>query len=344
MSFNEIIGQQEVKKLLKNTLIKQRIASAYLFVGPSGIGKATAAFNFAKAMNCSLHKADSCPKVHSEEICSSCKKIDAFSHPDVTVLFPVPKKFREENRRNELQQANKIHSYRKTEIITIDDVRDIAEILLMKPFEAKRRVIIIIDGETMNTEAQNAFLKILEEPPLDTTIILTSSQPERLFLTILSRCQKISFRRLTEEEIKGFILGKGNYSNEDIELVSHLSNGSLSRAVELLDENRKIEREILKMILIKNDYEKLKETFDKEKLVRFIDFLIPFLRDVRIVETGQKLLCVDIEGFTHSIHKRYSNGELNETFELLRNSLTNISRNINPELISNVVFDRLKGD
>ena len=342
MSFNEIIGQKEVKELLEKSLKKGRIASAYLFCGPEGLGKTTTSFNFAKAMNCQIHKTDSCSSDTTAKKCPSCRKIDLFSHPDVKILFPVTKKVREENSRNELLQQGKIHIYQKTEIISIDDLRDVQEMLLMKPFDANKRVVIIIDAEAMTEEAQNAFLKILEEPPRDTTIILTSSQPERLFSTIRSRCQKITFKRLSREEIKAFLLKKGKLTDEEINLICLLSNGSIKIAMDFLNEDRREERELLKTIVIKKDYEKLSETFNKESLEKFINFLLPLFRDINIVMTGDKLLNPDIENYVRSVHKKYSMDELINTVELLGNSLINISRRINPELISNVVYDRLK--
>lgn len=342
MSFNEIIGQKEVKKLLEKSLKKGRIASSYLFCGPEGVGKTITSFNFAKAMNCRIHKTDSCPNDTSAKKCPSCRKIDLFSHPDVKILFPVPKKIREENSRNELLKEGKIHIYQKTEVISIDDVRDVEEMLLMKPFDINKRVVIIIDAEAMTEEAQNAFLKVLEEPPRDTTIILTSSQPERLFSTIRSRCQKITFKRLSREEIKGYLLKKEKLTDEEIDLICLLSNGSIENVMEFLDEDRIVERELLKTIVIKKDYEKLSETFNKESLEKFISFLLPLFRDINIVMTGDNLLNPDIENYVRSVHKKYSMDELINTVELLGNSLINISRNINPELISNVVYDRLK--
>lgn len=342
MSFNEIIGQKEVKAILKKSLKKERIASAYLFSGPNGVGKTITSLNFAKAMNCKKHRTDSCSSGVSNTKCPSCRKIDAFSHPDIKIIFPVPKKIREENGRNELLQKGEIHMYQKSDVISIDDIRDIGKSLLMKPFEAKRRVVIVVDADTMTQEAQNSFLKVLEEPPQDTTIILTSSQPEKLFSTIVSRCQRINFKRLGREEVKGYLLEKGGLADEEADLICFLSNGSIKNANAFLYEDGKEERELLKNIVIKRDYEKLSETYSKDALKKFINFFLLLVRDIHIAGTGEKLLNADIEDYIYSVHNQYSVKELKETVELLRNSLINISRNVNPELISNVIFNRLK--
>ncbi|MCK4233250.1 DNA polymerase III subunit delta' [candidate division WOR-3 bacterium] len=342
MSFNEIIGQTEVKALLKKSLKKNRIASAYLFVGPEGVGKTMTSLNFTKAMNCKIHRTDSCRGDDPDNVCPSCRKIDAFSHPDVVILFPVPKKIREEKRRNELLQEGKIHMYQKTEVIAIGDIRDVEETLLMKPFEAQRRVIIIIDAETMNQQAQNAFLKILEEPPMDTTIILTSSQPERLFLTIRSRCQRINFKRLSREEVREFLIQNGKLSDEDLKLACLLSNGSIKNASKFFNEEGRGEREILKELISDMNYEILSETFDKESLEKFINFLIPLFRDFLSAEFGNEVFNIDIQNYIRSVYKRYSIDGIRKTIDFLGESLINITRNVNPELISNVVYDNLK--
>ena len=107
MSFHDVIGQAEAKKLLERSLRKERIASAYLFYGPEGIGKTITALNFARALNCKNHEIDSCSSLEDSERCSSCKKIDSSSHPDIMVVFPAPKKAREGRGRNDLLKEGK---------------------------------------------------------------------------------------------------------------------------------------------------------------------------------------------------------------------------------------------
>ncbi len=342
MSFHDVIGQAEAKKLLERSLRKERIASAYLFYGPEGIGKTITALNFARALNCKNHEIDSCSSLEDSERCSSCKKIDSSSHPDIMVVFPAPKKAREGRGRNDLLKEGKTHEYQKTEIITIGDIRTIEESLLMKPFEAKKRVVIIVDAETMRAETQNALLKVLEEPPRDTTIILTSSEPERLFSTIRSRCQQIQFKRLSEQEMFDYLKSNYNLADEEIRLICMLSRGSIKRVNELVGKEKREERESFKSLVTNKDYEKLLEISNKEALDHFIQFLVLLLRDIYVVEEKGKLLNLDSESYIRSVRKKYSNEELQEIIELLGDSIINIKRNVNPQLIANVVYDKLK--
>lgn len=342
MSFENIIGQKEVKSLLKKSLSKNRIASAYLFSGPEGVGKTITSFNFARALNCKNHDIDSCDMYSEESKCSSCKKLDAFSHPDILVIMPAPRKIRKANTRRDILIEGNFHKYHKTDIISVDDIRYIEDMVYLKPFEAKKRVIIVIDAERMKVQAQNAFLKVLEEPPEDTTIILTSSHPEGLFSTIRSRCQRIGFNRLSRSEMVEYIENNEGIKSEEADLLYLLSGGSIKKLKEILDKDRKSRRAIFRQIVKEKDYDKLKETYDKEKLEEFIGFLLPLFRDIYVFGKDVKLINSDIRAYIKSVRGSYSDSELEETVEILSKSLINIRRYIDPALISNVVFNRIK--
>jgi DNA polymerase-3 subunit delta' len=167
MALKDVIGHEKALHILFRTIQKNRIPSAYLFAGESGIGKRFAALNLTKALNCEESAVDAC------DACPSCHKIENGIHPDILLILP---------------ENNKIR---------IDEIRSIDQFLSLKAFEGRKKVIIVDDAETMNQYAANAFLKTLEEPPEDSLIILISSNPERLPNTIRSRCQKIHFAPLS---------------------------------------------------------------------------------------------------------------------------------------------------
>ncbi len=342
MSFKELYGQTEVKKLLVRSLQKKRIASAYLFFGPEGVGKAMTSIIYSKAMNCRLHEADACPAAAESEQCPSCKKIEKFSHPDIAVILPAPKKIREEKGQMDVLRKGDLHAYRGTEIIAIGDIRAIESALLLKPFEARRRVVIVLDAESMNQEAQNAFLKLLEEPPADTTIILTSSKPERLFPTIRSRCQKIPFRRLEKKTMERYIKERFEINQREMELVCLLSNGSIGKAQSLLDDERKEERELLKALVIERDFEKLQGIERRDTLQRFIDFLIPLMRDIEVAPFTSKILNVDMSDYVQAAGKRYTLDEIRERIDFLTYVLSGLARNVSPRIMAHVVYNSVK--
>lgn len=177
MALKDIMGQSRALRILFGTLRRDRVPSAALLTGNSGIGKKLAAINYAKAINC-LHPIDldCCDK------CISCKKIDSEVHPDVSVIN---------------QPTNEIK---------IEEIRKVEEKLSLKPFEGKRKVVIIDDADTMNIYAANAFLKTLEEPPLNSHILLISFNPDKIIDTIRSRCMEVHFYPLHAEQCKQVIL------------------------------------------------------------------------------------------------------------------------------------------
>jgi len=212
MSLANIIGQEKAIGMLTGILERQRLANSYIFSGEPGIGKKLTALNFAKAINCLKDRNDSgvmsnglkhketskliqdlliinqsslpsapSPITHHSlsvdacDICDSCLKIESGSHPDLLLITPEDRQ------------------------IKIDEIRLIDEALSFRPFEGRKKIVIIDDADAMNIAAANAFLKTLEEPPEDSVIILISSKSDRLPATILSRCSRVNFVTLSLE-------------------------------------------------------------------------------------------------------------------------------------------------
>jgi DNA polymerase-3 subunit delta' len=198
--------------MLLGMLRRQRVASSYIFCGESGIGKRTAAINFAKALNC-IHEGQGVstrgpvdPMASPEpghfdacDACASCMKIDAGVHPDFLLIAPEDR------------------------IIKIDEIRMVEEALSYKPFEGRRKVIIVDEAEAMNISAANAFLKTLEEPPADSVIILITAKPGALPDTIRSRCSRVNFYPLSHSACREVLAGR--YQGEDLGLAVTLSMG-----------------------------------------------------------------------------------------------------------------------
>jgi DNA polymerase-3 subunit delta' len=176
MAFHDIIGQDKAINILVRTMQRGRIASSYLFAGEPGIGKKCTAVTLAKALNCLTSPGDACDE------CPSCKKIDSGIHPDFLLISPESGQIR------------------------VEEIRAIDEMLSLKAFEGRYKVVIVDDADTMNQYAANAFLKTLEEPPEESLIILVSSNPARLPDTIRSRCSRINFTPLSSTACERVIL------------------------------------------------------------------------------------------------------------------------------------------
>jgi DNA polymerase III subunit delta' len=176
MAFRDIIGQDKAINILVKTMQRERIASSYLFAGEPGIGKKYTAVTLAKALNCLTSPADACDE------CSSCRKIDSGIHPDFLLISPESGQIR------------------------VEEIRAIDEMLSLKAFEGRYKVVIVDDADAMNQYAANAFLKTLEEPPEESLIILVSSNPGRLPDTVRSRCSRINFTPLSSSHCEKVLL------------------------------------------------------------------------------------------------------------------------------------------
>ncbi|NQU62763.1 MAG: DNA polymerase III subunit [SAR324 cluster bacterium] len=173
MAFSNIIGHDSIVRKLEFAFQQDRIPSSYLFVGSEGIGKSSLVKDFAQMANCETH--DNC---HN---CDSCRMFDNGMHPDFYVIKPDGQGIR------------------------IKQIHELIGHLDLKPTYAKKRVVLVKEAHKMNQESANSFLKILEEPSLDTLIILMTPDESRLLETINSRCHKVFFSQLTVKDIRSIV-------------------------------------------------------------------------------------------------------------------------------------------
>ena len=205
MNFGEILGQDKAIGDLRFAFERKRVPNAYLFVGPQGIGKATAAMVMAALINCEGPKQGSDPC----EICISCRKIAHDNHTDIWLI-----------------QA-------EGNTIKIDQIRKLQRMVRFPPQEANMRVVMIDGAEKMGDEASNALLKILEEPPPNNLFILISSHGSRLLPTIISRCQRVSFVPLSKGILDKLLVEKHGMDPVQASLAAGISEGSVGKALEL---------------------------------------------------------------------------------------------------------------
>lgn len=209
-NFDEVVGQQPIIQTLKNAIVQNRIAHAYLFCGPRGTGKTSIAKIFAKMLNCEDESNKPCGK------CTNCKMVQNGSHPDII----------------EIDAASNNG---------VDEVRDLIDKVKYAPMQGKYKVYIIDEVHMMTTGAFNALLKTIEEPPAHVVFILATTEPNKVIPTIISRCQRFDFNKVSQKDIEKRLSivckeEKIEIDPEAISLIAQLADGGMRDSLSILDQ------------------------------------------------------------------------------------------------------------
>ncbi len=337
--FKDIIGQDSAIKILRAAVGNKRCASSYLFVGQEGVGKKLVALSFAQAINCqrqsdanksiAIDNFDACGE------CLSCRKIIQEKYPDVEIISP-----------------------QKTSI-SINQIRLVQKSSFLKPMQAKQKIYIINNAETLTEEAMNCFLKTLEEPSAKVIFILITSNLLYLFPTIISRCQIIKFNMLNKENISKILMQKYGVGEDEAYLLASISGGSIGKAFNYLNygvvNNRKNMVELLNEIESNNlsvllqEAETLSKTEDD--IQTLLNLFLSLYRDILITrifldsedeKTGNKLL-VNTDFWSDIKDKAKSSSILNvqDKIEIILNTKELIEKNVNSRLALETMFLKL---
>ncbi len=251
MSFEDIVGNNKIKRELQEIVKNNSISHSYLFSGEEGIGKKLFAKEFARMLLC-LKNNKACGE------CSSCVKFDSENNPDFSIIEP---------------DGNSIK---------IAQIRELQEYVYIKPIVSSKKVFIINDSDKMTEEAQNSLLKTLEEPPEYIIIILVASNENKLLNTIKSRCLKIGFNNIDKKELIQYIIKEQILTNPSDELLS-MCNGSIGKLIKIkenLEEYNEIEKNTKDFIecnscTIVNLFKKFDILYkSKEVIIDLLDYMI----------------------------------------------------------------------
>ena len=213
---NPIIGHQQIVEQLQRTVASDRIAGAYLFVGPTGVGKERVARYFARLIFC---QQDAQPPIVCGT-CLACRKVDSGNHPDLQFVRP------------------------EGSLLRIGQIRELQKQIVYEPLEASRKVYILTDVERMNAEAENCLLKTLEEPPASSVLILLTSNIQTLLPTTRSRCQILQFHPMPTQELTAVLTDRFSVSPEQATALAIASGGAIGKAITQLEKGGPLTEEV----------------------------------------------------------------------------------------------------
>ena len=332
MPFRNIIGHRKLVTLLSRSLARGSLPPSLILSGPAGIGKRLAAVSTAQALNCldlARRPSDDSP---AEPIpydacgaCAACSRIARGVHPDVSLLEPNDK-------------GN----------IRIDPVREVIDRAGYRPFEGRRRVAIIDQADGLERGAQNALLKVLEEPPSSSVFLLVTAYPDLLLPTVRSRCPQLRFRPLTANEVASALLARGR-SEHEAHAVAALADGSIGRALEAtagdLVEARDVALQVLDDVAASPDprrrVEAAKElvpaTADRDRLATYLRAMGSLLRDLEVLAASadrRVLANPDLAARLERLMPPFAGDRARQAFQAVDEALAALERYTNTKLVA----------
>ena len=335
MPFRDVVGHGPLLQLIAQAVSRGTLPPSLGFVGPDGVGKQLAAIALAQVQNC-LSLVETRPfAVDACGECDSCKKIVRGSFSDLLLVETIENK-----------------------PITIDQVRQVVHQVAYRPFEGRRRVVVIRDADRMNAEAQSALLKTLEEPPDSSQFVLVTSRPDLLLLTVRSRIQQLKFVHLSVGEVSQVVRGLG-VETADAQLLA-AAGGSAGRAVALASGELVVARDaavrLMEQVAIAHDGRarlvaaqefvgvRKKGQDLRQELIQRLRAMPSLLRDVALLWAGsepQAVVNVDLVDSLAPLSDIYGGSRGIKAFESVGRALDAVERHVNPKVVADWLACRL---
>lgn len=351
-NFSKFAIQQKVLDHFRNSLLNNRMAHAYLFYGPEGTGKDAFALELARALNCKDDQNKPC------YICPSCQKISHFNHPDVHFIFPI-KKDLPPDKVGELLKLKAANPFAILDsggqfVTRIDQIRQLKNEAKYTPHEAEKKVYIVSDADHMNKEAANSFLKILEEPPEQLIILLTTSNLNAIPITIRSRCHVIYFPVLDFDQAR-LVVSEFTQVDKSVEEQILLNENNLKKIFSALThppgENNQLIYDYIRAIA-KDDVfsitqlvDQMTASRDRKFLLELLNLLILWFKDViHLLTLNDESIIVNRNLKENIINfaRLYSESNFELIIDLINRAFNNIQRNANGKIVLTVLGFTIK--
>jgi DNA polymerase-3 subunit delta' len=317
-----LLGHDWAVDMLRRHIATGEARHAYLFCGPSGLGRRSLALAFARALNCTNPPApgESCGQ------CRDCKQTSAMAHPDMAVI----------------QAEN------EGGVLKVEQVREFKRAVSLKPYQSKYRIALFLRFQEANDNASNALLKTLEEAPAHVILLLTADNPEALLPTIVSRCEVLRLRPLKIEDVERELENRGVESSQ-ARMIAHVSGGRPGYAFRLMEDKtllefRQTRLDDLQKLLSGTRVDKFayaeKLAKEKDTLRQVLLVWLSFWRDVflTVAKADAPLANLDRAEEIESLAGKLSLAEARKTVTSLESALRRLERNVNARLLAEVLL------
>src|SRR5688572_24628896 len=327
MPFRDLAGHRRVLDLTARAAVRGSLPPSLIFAGPDGVGKRLAAISLAQLFNClspSPGDEETAPDACGH--CTVCRRIARGVHADVLMIEPGD-----------------------TGSIKVDQARAAIERSAYRPFEGRRRVVIVDDADAMEASAQNALLKTLEEPPAASTFGLVTSRPDLLLPTVRSRCQRVRFGPLSPGDIAQVLMRDHGFAGNDAHAAAALAEGSLARALEG-DTDAYVEARDAAVSMLgtvaqaSNPMQRLaaaralgRDKVDRDELGRRLRLVSSVLRDLGVLQAqaGDRTLAhSDLKPALQRLLPSFAGDRTVRAFASVDQALAALDRNASPKIVA----------
>jgi DNA polymerase-3 subunit delta' len=330
MPFRDVIGHARLLQLVSRAVARDTLPPSLLLSGPAGVGKRTTALAVAAALNCLQPRATDGLERDACGECAACKRIARGVHPDVIVIEPGD-----------------------TGVIKIDPIREVIEKAGYRPFEGRRRVVIIDEADALREEAQNALLKTLEEPPSASTFILVSSMADALLPTVRSRGPRLRVSALSAADVAAALFRDHEYDEADARAAAAEADGSIARALDAKSVDRLEARAVAQRLLEQTARQadaaarvraaqeltggKSTPAAERENLAVLLRALASLLRDLGILSgrgDASLIANTDLEPALSRLAPAYDSNRSSRAFAAVDQALAALERNASPKIVA----------
>ena len=335
MPFRQIVGHRRVVSLFSRAIARETLPPSLLLAGPAGVGKRRTALALAETLNClqpvttTNLERDACGE------CASCKRIARGVHPDVIVVEPGD-----------------------TGSIKIEQIRDVVDRAGYRPFEGRRRVVIIDEADAMAAPAQHALLKTLEEPPSASVFVLVSSMPDSLLATVRSRCPRLRFGVLSAPDVADALIRDHGYTEADARAAAAEADGSIGRALaaesadlaeardsarQLLEQTARVSDPSRRIELVKNltaagrGGQASRSGAERDRMAACLRAMASLLRDLGILATradARSIANADLVPQLEALTGAYDSERSMRAYTAVDRALGALERNASPKVVA----------